>query len=104
MNNFKSFIASLWKRARTGRAPYIITSVVLVITTVLVYFNPLWVPAFLLFLASISLLYVMPLNRTYRIVVGLIVALILIPIIGLRNIFYLEVIFQISLFAALALG
>ncbi len=31
-------------------------------------------------------------------------ALILIPVIGMRNIFYLEVIFQISVFAALALG
>ena len=39
-----------------------------------------------------------------RIGLGLIIALILIPIIGMRNIFYLEVIFQISVFAALALG
>ena len=34
---------------------------------------------------------------------GIILAVVLIPIVGARNIFYLEVIFQISVFAALAL-
>jgi branched-chain amino acid transport system permease protein len=84
--------------------PVIITGVVLLITTLLVYLNPLSVPAFLLFLASLSLVYVMPLKRGVRIGLGLLIALVLVPIVGMRNIFYLEVIFQICLFAALALG
>jgi branched-chain amino acid transport system permease protein len=37
-------------------------------------------------------------------IAGTILALVIIPIVGVRNIFYLEVIFQISVFAALALG
>ena len=101
-NRISSF--PLWQRMRTGRTPYIITTAALLISTLLVYFDPRSVLAFLLFMASVSLIYVMPLNRGFRIGAGLIVALILIPVIGLRNIFYLEVIFQISVFAALALG
>ena len=101
-NRISSF--PLWQRMRTGRTPYIITTAALLISTLLVYFDPRSVLAFLLFMASVSLIYVMPLNRGFRIGAGLIVALILIPVIGMRNIFYLEVIFQISVFAALALG
>ncbi len=103
-NRFSSFTGPIWQRGQTGQMPMIVTGVVLLITTLLVYLNPLSVPAFLLFLTSISLVYVMPLKRGVRIGLGLIIALVLIPIVGMRNIFYLEVIFQISLFAALALG
>lgn len=88
----------------TGPGAYIVTIAAVTITALLVYLNPLSVPAFLLFLASVTLVYVMPMKRPVRIVIGLVVALVLIPIIGIRNIFYLEVIFQISVFAALALG
>jgi branched-chain amino acid transport system permease protein len=35
---------------------------------------------------------------------GILLAIVIIPVLGIRNIFYLEVIFQISVFAALALG
>jgi branched-chain amino acid transport system permease protein len=99
-----STIQPLWQKMQTGRAPYIVTVVALLVTTLLVYASPRSVPAFLLFLASTSLVYVMPLGWKFKLALGLVIALIIIPIIGLRNIFYLEVIFQISVFAALALG
>lgn len=35
---------------------------------------------------------------------GLLLAIVIIPVLGIRNIFYLEVIFQMAVFAALALG
>ena len=89
---------------KQGRNPYIFTIAALVVSIVLVYWNPLSVPAFLLFLASTALVYVMPLNKVFRFVAALLIALVLVPVIGMRNIFYLEVIFQISIFAALALG
>jgi branched-chain amino acid transport system permease protein len=38
------------------------------------------------------------------VILGILMAIVLIPIVGVRNISYLEVIFQISVFAALALG
>jgi branched-chain amino acid transport system permease protein len=97
-------IGALWQRAKTGRTPYILTTIALVVSTLLVFFNPLWTPAFLLFLFSVAMIYFMPLNNRFRIITGIVVALVLVPVIGLRNIFYLEVIFQMSVFAALALG
>jgi branched-chain amino acid transport system permease protein len=43
-------------------------------------------------------------QAAFQVGLGLIIALMIIPMMGMRNIFYLEVIFQISVFAALALG
>ena len=107
-NNLKHRIASTiqagWQRIQTGRTPYIVTIAALLLTTLLVYLSPRSVPAFLLFLVSISLIYVMRLRWQFRLGLALVTALIIIPVIGLRNIFYLEVIFQISVFSALALG
>ena len=40
----------------------------------------------------------------FKIILAAVTLLILVPVVGVRNIFYLEVIFQISVFAALALG
>lgn len=108
LNNLKqrsvSAIRTMWQRIQTGRAPYIVTAASLLFTTLLVYASPRSVPAFLLFLVSISLVYVMRMSWQFKLGLALVIALIIIPIIGLRNIFYLEVIFQISVFAALALG
>jgi branched-chain amino acid transport system permease protein len=39
-----------------------------------------------------------------KILIGLLLAIVVLPVLGIRNIFYLEVIFQITVFAALALG
>lgn len=103
-NRTDSSFGPLKKSLLTGRMPYILTVAVLALSSLLVYANPLSVPAFLFFLASAGLVYVMPLSRTFKIILGAIIALVLIPIVGVRNIFYLEVIFQISVFAALALG
>jgi branched-chain amino acid transport system permease protein len=87
-----------------GPAPYVITIAAILLTTIWVYVSPRSVIAFILFLTSASLIYVMPMNRVSKAVLGMVLALIIIPIIGLRNISYLEVIFQISVWAALALG
>ncbi len=103
-HRFVSTIQARWQQIQTGRAPYIVTTTALLLTTLLVYLSPRSVPAFLLFLGSTSLVYVMRLNWRFRLGLALVIALVIIPVIGLRNIFYLEVIFQISVFAALALG
>ena len=95
---------SIFAKIKTGKTPYVITGAYILITTILVYFNPRSVPAFLLFLFSAFLLYSLPLNGRAKIILGVFIALIVVPIIGVRNIFYLEVIFQIAVFSALALG
>lgn len=97
-------VTALTSRLQAGKTPYIFTSLYLVITTLLVYFFPRSVPMFLLFLLSAGLIYWLRMEWRFKLALGLITALVIIPIIGVRNIFYLEVIFQISVFAALALG
>ncbi len=108
MRNDFSRIVHLFQSAlqklQTGRTPYIVSGVYLLVTSLLVYFFPRSVPAFLLLLLSAFLIYSLPMQARYKLSLGLVLALVVIPIIGVRNIFYLEVIFQISVFAALALG
>lgn len=99
-----SGIQWLQQKMAQGKNAYIFVVAYVLITTLIVYFDPRSVPAFLFFLASIGLIYIAPVSPRLKIGLGLVIALIIIPIIGVRNIFYLEVIFQISVFSALALG
>jgi branched-chain amino acid transport system permease protein len=97
-------LLKFWKRLHSGIFPYYFTAIYLVVTTLLVYISPRSVPAFLLFLFSAYWIYTLPLKSWAKISLGLVIAMVILPVIGVRNIFYLEVIFQIAVFAALALG
>ena len=99
-----SFLQTLGQWIRTGWTPYILTLAALVISFLLVFLDPLNIAFFILLLGSIGLLFFMPLNTRFRVIAGLVAALIIVPIVGMRNISYLEVIFQICIFSALALG
>jgi branched-chain amino acid transport system permease protein len=83
---------------------YIFICLYLAVAMLWVYFEPRTLFAFLMFVSAAGLTYALKLNIKFKIVLGLIIALVLVPIIGARNIFYLEVIFQMSVFSALALG
>ena len=98
--NLRSFGASLNK----GKTPYILSIVLLIIGTILVYFSPRSIPAFLLFAVASSLAYFLDMKKWVKLGLAVFIAVVIVPILGARNIFYLEVIFQISVFAALALG
>jgi branched-chain amino acid transport system permease protein len=87
-----------------GKNAYILTIALLAVGTVLVYLSPRSIPAFLVFAAAASLIYFLDLNRAFKLGMAVLVAVVIVPILGARNIFYLEVIFQIAVFAALALG
>jgi branched-chain amino acid transport system permease protein len=87
-----------------GKNPYIFILVYLALGTLLVYINPRSLPAFLLFISSALLIYYLPLKGQFKIGLAAFILVFLVPVLGVRNIFYLEVIFQISVFAALALG
>jgi branched-chain amino acid transport system permease protein len=88
----------------SGKNPYILTTALLALGTLLVYQSPRSIPAFILFAAAASLIYFLKLGKTYKLAMAVLVAVVIVPILGARNIFYLEVIFQIAVFAALALG
>jgi branched-chain amino acid transport system permease protein len=102
--SFAPALDQLRAHTQRGRAPYIVTIAALLLTTLWTYLVPRSTISFLLFLAAVSLIYILPMSGRAKIIMGLVVALVIVPIIGLRNIFYLEVMFQIALFAALALG
>jgi branched-chain amino acid transport system permease protein len=87
-----------------GKMPYILSSALLVIGTVLVYFSPRSIPAFLLFATAASLAYFLDMRKSVKLGMAVLIAVVIVPILGARNIFYLEVIFQIAVFSALALG
>lgn len=72
--------------------------------TLWVYYQPLSRVAFFFLVLSFFTLYAMNTSKVFKFAIALIMALVIVPIIGVRNIFYLEIIFQISVFSALALG
>jgi branched-chain amino acid transport system permease protein len=98
--NFQKFL----KIIQQGRWPYIITVVHVMLGTILVYSSPRSTFAFLMLVTSFFSLYYLKADNRFKLITGITLALVIIPILGVRNIFYLEIIFQISVFAALALG
>ena len=70
----------------------------------LVYSQPRSSISFLILISSLLSLYFFTTDYKFKIIAGAVLCLLIMPVLGVRNIFYLEVIFQISVFAALALG
>jgi branched-chain amino acid transport system permease protein len=96
----KKFMAFL----NQGKTPYFVCIGLMVLGTLLVYFSPRSIPAFLVFLFSASSIYWLNIKRKTQFALAVIFAIGIVPILGARNVFYLEVIFQIAVFSALALG
>lgn len=103
-SNISSLLKPIWGWITKGITPYIILVVYLAISTFLVFTSPRSLPAFLMFVSSVVLLYYLPTKIWYKAVLGVLIIFVIIPVVGVRNIFYLEIIFQICVFAALALG
>ena len=97
---FQKFLTNVQK----GIWPYVAITVHVLLGAVLVYFSPRSTFAFLVLVTSFFSLYSLKANNRFKVITGIVLALVIIPILGVRNIFYLEIIFQISVFAALALG
>ncbi|MFH1153658.1 MAG: branched-chain amino acid ABC transporter permease [Pseudomonadota bacterium] len=94
----------LFNRLNQGLLPYLMVLAHLIAGTLLVFILPRSNLAFLVLVTSFLSLYVFETDLRFKLITGAFLALVIIPVIGVRNIFYLEVIFQISVFAALALG
>lgn len=99
-----SFLIEIFNRLNKGRWPYLIVIGHILAGTFLVYTQPRSNIAFLVLMTSFLSLYFFSTNLRFKLIAGALLALVIIPIVGVRNIFYLEVIFQISVFSALALG
>ena len=101
---FSQWIKRLGLWLNHGRNPYIFLIVYLALGVTLVYLSPRSLFAFLLFISSAVFIYYFKIDNRFKIGLAAFILLVLVPVVGVRNIFYLEVIFQISVFAALALG
>ncbi|PKN92729.1 MAG: branched-chain amino acid ABC transporter permease [Chloroflexi bacterium HGW-Chloroflexi-6] len=99
-----SALISLLGKLGQGYAPYFVVLAHIVLGAVLVFASPRSTIAFLFLLAALAEIYYFKLHNGFKALAIAILLLGIMPILGLRNIFYLEVIFQISVFAALALG
>ncbi|MCX7023619.1 MAG: branched-chain amino acid ABC transporter permease [Spirochaetes bacterium] len=102
--SLRESLDGLAKRLNTGRYPYIVSGSLLFLGTLFVYLSPRSIPAFLVFVAAVSMVYFLKMHKIVKLSLAVFIAIILVPILGARNIFYLEVIFQIAVFSALALG
>lgn len=99
-----SYFKELFDKVNQGRLPYFLVMAHIFAGTFLVYTQPRSNLAFLVLITSFLSLYFFRTSTRFQLVAGTALALVIIPILGVRNIFYLEVIFQIAVFAALALG
>ncbi len=99
-----TFFNNLYKKANTGFWPVLIALAFLLSGTLGVYQSPRSLGAFLILMVTPVILYFMKMNLKVKVFIGLLLIVIILPVLGIRNIFYLEVIFQMAVFAALALG
>lgn len=99
-----SYFKELFDKINQGPLAYLLIACHIMAGTFLVYTQPRSNLAFLVLITSFLSLYFFKADARFKIFLGALLALVIIPIVGVRNIFYLEVIFQISVFAALALG
>ena len=95
---------NFFSKINSGRWPYGITVGLLLLGTIMVYTSPRSLLAFMILMSCPAALYFLKTSTKFKLFVGLLFAIVVIPVLGIRNIFYLEVIFQICVFAALALG
>ncbi len=102
--NIKNKLQSILPFLQSGRMPYIATIVHILVGTVWVYTSPRSNLAFIVLLTSLFTLYYLRSHPTFKMVAAGLLAFVIMPVLGARNIFYLEIIFQIAIFSALALG
>ncbi|HAV77317.1 MAG TPA: branched-chain amino acid ABC transporter permease [Anaerolineae bacterium] len=100
----KNFFDNFYARINNGKNPYYVTFGLLILGAVLVYISPRSLLAFMILMLCPMAIYFLNMETKIKVLIGILLAVVIIPVLGIRNIFYLEVIFQISVFAALALG
>lgn len=91
-----------WRRWPSARLLWVAAYVA--VSSSLVYLFPRSLLAFLLFQASLLLIYYAEIGRAAQLAVGAVVLGLLMPFLGTINGYYLEVATQVGIFAALALG
>jgi branched-chain amino acid transport system permease protein len=86
------------------RVPTLVLVLYIAIASWIAFVHPQSVLAFLLFEACLLLLCYMPVDGRVKLAAGALVLLILMPVLGTVNGYYLEIAIQIGIYVALALG
>ena len=82
-SNIVKWIGNGWGRLHLpGKTAVIFTSIYLGLTTLLVYFSPRSVIAFLVFMVSALWIYSLPMKGSSKLILGLVMAILIIPVIG----------------------
>lgn len=100
----KTLFSDLYKKANTGFWPIVIAFAFLIVGTITLFQDPRSLGAFLVLMTTPLILYFMKMPLKVKALIGLLLIIVILPVIGIKNIFILEVIFQMAVFAALALG
>lgn len=100
----KKFFSNFYSAINKEPWSYVVTMGLLILGSVLVYTSPRSLLAFMVLMLCPMSLYFLKMQIKIKLWIGILFAVVIIPVLGIRNIFYLEVIFQICVFAALALG
>jgi len=104
MKNAAALAGDRFRKLSQGPFAYLLILLHVAIGTIMVYQSPRSIIAFLIFISSFLSAYALRTKPAFKLILILLLALVVIPVLGMRNIFYLEIMFQISVFAALALG
>jgi branched-chain amino acid transport system permease protein len=100
----RKFFSNFYSAINKEPWSYVVTIGLLILGSVLVYTSPRSLLAFMVLMLCPMSLYFLKMQIKTKLWIGILFAVVIIPVLGIRNIFYLEVIFQICVFAALALG
>lgn len=100
MNNLKTW----FEKSQQGNWPYIISLAHVILGTLYVYFDPRSNIAFILLMSSLFTLYSFKMDMRFKGIAAFLLMVVVMPVLGVRNIFFLEIIFQIAVFSALSLG
>lgn len=100
----RKFFSNFYSAINKEPWSYVVTIGLLILGSVLVYTSPRSLLAFMVLMLCPMSIYFLKMQIKTKLWIGILFAVVIIPVLGIRNIFYLEVIFQICVFAALALG
>ncbi|MFZ5898125.1 MAG: ABC transporter permease subunit [Bacillota bacterium] len=95
---------SLPAQLQDSRAQLLLALSFIVFANLFFYLNPQSAIAFLLFMASVLVLYKMPAPVNAKILIGAAILGVMMPLIGLENVYYLDVVTQVGIYVALAIG
>lgn len=103
-SNRSSFLSRLGELLLSGPQAYVVMALYIAVTAYGAFSNSRSLVIFLLFEGSLLLIFAAKIPPRSKALFGGLVLLVLLPLLGIRNAYYLEIATQIGIYVALALG